>query len=617
MAGLFGSAGLAGKYNPSALSPQDRLMLLGATLSDTGSALRGGQGASVLNTRALLAAQQQMQRQAQFLQSLNQPQYQDGPPPVVALPPGPAEPSPSIKAAAPGLFGSQAPQGPQDTASNYQYQPPVRTANSALTLDNPNLANLAVMGKNLMGVDLGPGIDALKAQQPDVALGPDGTPYNKKSMAGLPAHFRNPTNVNNTIVDLNNPDNEGMNVPSAPVPGARAVYDNRGRIVDWELPSGAARAIGAAEAAKTGAQEAAKLPYVGPSAEAAAAGTARGGAPYNLLTKDVNGVPTTMTQAQALGLAGGSGDTPRGIRNNNPGNLRPLGNGQWSGQVGVDGGNYAQFATPEAGIAAAEQNLLAKQSRHGLQTVQQIIADPKWGWDPGNAAYAGTVAKALGVTPGTPVNLADPRVRQAMLGAIFQVENGRAVPQGRQAAAPGFHGINPDDAKKVATYQEDARSAEDVVTKAHQFQELNKKTYTGPLFNPVRVHIPLLGDVPLNPASGIGSAFQPGSQAMDNLSMQMATGLRAPGQRLTQAEIFQNLKTVPNRRSLPDQNDASVGGYEKQAATKRAYANFMSNYLAQNGSLTGADEAWSAQQRAAAKPAPRVRVYNPKTGNLE
>jgi uncharacterized protein YvpB len=104
---------------------------------------------------------------------------------------------------------------------------------------------------------------------------------------------------------------------------------------------------------------------------------------------------------------------------------------------------------------------------------------------------------------------------------------------------------------------------------------------------------------------------------MDNLSMQMATGLRAPGQRLTQAEIFQNLKTVPNRRSLPDQNDASVGGYEKQAATKRAYANFMSNYLAQNGSLTGADEAWSAQQRAAAKPAPRVRVYNPKTGNLE
>jgi hypothetical protein len=110
---------------------------------------------------------------------------------------------------------------------------------------------------------------------------------------------------------------------------------------------------------------------------------------------------------------------------------------------------------------------------------------------------------------------------------------------------------------------------------------------------------------------------------MENLSMQIAAGLRAPGQRLTQAEIMTNLNRVPSINNLPDQNDRLAADIENRAATKRAYANFMSNWLAQKGSLQGADEAWAQLQRGGGQPhaagpaQPRVRTYNPATGNLE
>lgn len=64
---LFGSQGLQalGQFDPAGLTPQDKLMLLGATLRDTGAALRGGQGDAILNTQALLSARrQEAQKQA-------------------------------------------------------------------------------------------------------------------------------------------------------------------------------------------------------------------------------------------------------------------------------------------------------------------------------------------------------------------------------------------------------------------------------------------------------------------------------------------------------------------------------------------------------------------------
>jgi hypothetical protein len=123
---------------------------------------------------------------------------------------------------------------------------------------------------------------------------------------------------------------------------------------------------------------------------------------------------------------------PRGIRNNNPLNLQPLAQGQWAGQTGTDG-RYATFATPEAGMAAADKNLQSYATHHGIDTVQGIVSRWAPAGDGANdpAAYAATVAASLGVKPDEKLDLTEGNVRRQVLLAMAKVENGKAL-----AAAP-------------------------------------------------------------------------------------------------------------------------------------------------------------------------------------
>jgi hypothetical protein len=130
---------------------------------------------------------------------------------------------------------------------------------------------------------------------------------------------------------------------------------------------------------------------------------------------------------------------PRGIRNNNPGNLTPLPNGQkWDGQTGVDKGGDDTFASPAAGDRAAGINLQNQQKLHGLNTVQGIIAKyapQKAGNNTAN--YTAYVAKALGVRPDQPINLQDPQTLQKFKQAVYQFENGPGMmPSGSGAQKP-------------------------------------------------------------------------------------------------------------------------------------------------------------------------------------
>lgn len=131
---------------------------------------------------------------------------------------------------------------------------------------------------------------------------------------------------------------------------------------------------------------------------------------------------------------GGGGRAPIGVRNNNPGNLRPLAQGRmWQGQTGESGG-FAVFATPQAGMAAAEQNLIGYQTRHGLTTLNGMIA--RWApKDDGNdpVAYAARVGAAVGVDPAAPIDIVkDGGLRKRILSQMFQVELG-----GSWGVAPG------------------------------------------------------------------------------------------------------------------------------------------------------------------------------------
>lgn len=66
-----------------------------------------------------------------------------------------------------------------------------------------------------------------------------------------------------------------------------------------------------------------------------------------------------------------AGRVPRGIRNNNPGNIKRS-NSQWVGKVGNDG-TFEIFDTAENGIRAMGRLLRTYRNSYGLNTIRGIV----------------------------------------------------------------------------------------------------------------------------------------------------------------------------------------------------------------------------------------------------
>ena len=144
------------------------------------------------------------------------------------------------------------------------------------------------------------------------------------------------------------------------------------------------------------------------------------------------GNPVAMPQVPSS-----SGDTslPRGLRNNNPGNIE---DGPFAkslpGYAGTDA-RFAKFASIDDGVNA-QSNLLAKYGQRGINTVSGVVnrwAPPAENGDATNN-YAGFVAKKLGVAPDAPIDLNDPSTRQRLAYAMGEFENGRPI--GGAGSAP-------------------------------------------------------------------------------------------------------------------------------------------------------------------------------------
>lgn len=119
--------------------------------------------------------------------------------------------------------------------------------------------------------------------------------------------------------------------------------------------------------------------------------------------------------------------TPRGIRNNNPGNIDWNSRINWVGQTGRESGSGARFATfdtMENGIRALARNLMTYFQRYNLDSVGEIIGR----WAPSNenntGAYARQVANALGVGVNDRINVLDPSTLSGLTEAIIRHENG-------------------------------------------------------------------------------------------------------------------------------------------------------------------------------------------------
>ena len=146
-----------------------------------------------------------------------------------------------------------------------------------------------------------------------------------------------------------------------------------------------------------------------------------------------------------------TGSEPRGVRTNNPGNIKdgPFARGM-RGYVGTDGVN-ARFDSPDSGYAAMDKLLGVYDQKYGLNTVAGILGR----WAPANAdgndtgGYINYVAKRLGVDPNAPLT---PEARARLPEAMAYFENGREVPRGGGAApgAPSAAGAPLMDPRQAA-----------------------------------------------------------------------------------------------------------------------------------------------------------------------
>lgn len=118
-----------------------------------------------------------------------------------------------------------------------------------------------------------------------------------------------------------------------------------------------------------------------------------------------------------------SGGSARGVRNNNPGNIR-MSKDVWVGQTGNDG-SFVTFATPAHGIRATGKNLLS-YARQGYVTPEQIIT--RWAPpedDNDTEGYIKFVSDYLNVPRDTVLDLTDLDTLTRLSMAIMIQENGQ------------------------------------------------------------------------------------------------------------------------------------------------------------------------------------------------
>ena len=132
--------------------------------------------------------------------------------------------------------------------------------------------------------------------------------------------------------------------------------------------------------------------------------------------------------------------TPRGLRNNNPLNLR-ISKNAWLGKVEKNtDGAFEQFTAMEYGIRAAMRNIqtiVRRNERAGKQTTVKSLVHT---WAPssdGNneAAYVKSIADRTGIQPYDTIDIKKKSHFCLLVWAMAWVENGQQISMGRVESA--------------------------------------------------------------------------------------------------------------------------------------------------------------------------------------
>ena len=95
------------------------------------------------------------------------------------------------------------------------------------------------------------------------------------------------------------------------------------------------------------------------------------------------------------------------------------------GNIKLATGGFASYGSDEEGVAAIGRNLDAYADQHGINTLAGVISR----WAPPSENQTGQLiqnaAERTGFAPNEPIDLHDPVVKQQVIGAIIQQEQGR------------------------------------------------------------------------------------------------------------------------------------------------------------------------------------------------
>lgn len=113
----------------------------------------------------------------------------------------------------------------------------------------------------------------------------------------------------------------------------------------------------------------------------------------------------------------------RGLRNNNPGNIRK-GASAWVGKIVGTDTAFETFSDMKYGVRAALVIFRNYQSKYALQTIAQLVA--RWAPPSENdtASYIATVVARVGVDANVSLDLRNVELAYRFLRAIFRHENG-------------------------------------------------------------------------------------------------------------------------------------------------------------------------------------------------
>lgn len=275
-------------------------------------------------------------------------------------------------------------------------------------------------------------------------------------------------------------------------------------------------------------------------------------------------------------------DLPRGIRNNNPGNLE---SGDFQGAKGKDG-NYLKFDTPENGLRAMMLNLKNQQDLHGLNTVQDIIgkyAPPEDNND--TNAYIMDVSHRLNVQPDQKLDMHDPEILAKFGDAIVRHENKGAMPYAPETvdwSVKSALGHTTDAAPVTTTADGGARTGNLAFNMMTYPEQQKLVTYAYTEMRRVRSEAAFYGNLANADMAAIEKAAEEGTPIPASLLQSATDKIQAA----PSPAAIGRLNLIKDKietstamwRMTPDQAQEYVSGLEKQATAEGATPQMLANY---------------------------------------